>query len=45
MIRKDYGTNRKTLADAVAQIVFAAVIVIVLGGTASMVFERSVLFA
>jgi ribose/xylose/arabinose/galactoside ABC-type transport system permease subunit len=36
---------RTVAAEAVTQLMFAAIVVVVVGGTAAMCLERSVLFA
>jgi hypothetical protein len=40
-----FGSIRKAAAEAFAQLMFAATVAIVVGGTAAMCVERSVLFA
>jgi hypothetical protein len=40
-----FSSIRKAAAEAFAQLMFAATVAIVVGGTAAMCVERSVLFA
>lgn len=40
-----YNSIRMVAAEAFAQLMFAATVVIVVGGTAALCLERSVLFA